>query len=493
MYRHALFNGKFENLSAFFNLSAVPCLRHYDLSIFNKYALKLIFFSSIFFYRDLNESDKKPFIEFAEKLRLNHKMDYPDYKYQPRRKKMKSMSGCSMMDEKHDEDLHQVQPPQTSSTISSTNGKKTGRRSKKNQQQHQHHQEHMENGEMDDNSSEKGLVISECDNMSYGVANYDNRTSFIPNYSAFSSYMPANTLSSSSSGNLSHESTGGTLGSFSSPHNQNNSYNDFYMHAHHRNKYTALDGIHLGGTKVAVDSPHSSTSADEQSNENSIPSNGNFRELSPSLITSHAILKEDYETGNNDKDLLSKYNNNNNNSQDSPSSSLRIFSHQLHHHHHYHYPLLASTTQTPSSSSSSTSSVPTTSPINYAYQGYSASSATAASTVTGVGMVDTDVDPKEFEQYLDSGKYRKFCYLKPDIPSLTELTPMNSVSSLANENYHPLSHHHHPHQAKIDNENLMQLPILEPINVSNQPSTYMNGYQENSAYGGANNWVNYSI
>lgn len=406
-------------------------------------------------------------------------MDYPDYKYQPRRKKMKSMSSCGMIDEKQDADSQHQVPPSS---------KKSGRRSKKQQLQQQ-----MENGEMDDNSSEKGLVIAECDNMSYGVSNYDNRSSLIPNYSAFASYMPP--TMSAASGNLSQENA---VGSFSSPHNQNNNYNDFYMH--HR-KYSTLDGMHLGGSSK-VDSPHSS--ADEHSPETSISSasalrplspapplslaNGNFREsLSPSLISSHAILKEDYTTGNDcasnkDLNVLSKYN------QD---SAYRIYSHQLHHHHHYHYPLLAST-QTPSSSSSS-SSVAATSPINYAYQGYSASS--------GVGIADTDVDPKEMEQYLasDSGRYKKFCYMKPEMPSLTELTPMNSLSS-SNESYH--SHPHH-HQAKIDNnENLMQMPTLEPIIIApNQPTTYVNGYQENlpssaaySAYmnsTGASNWINY--
>ncbi len=65
-----------KSLSNYFN--KISTLIHLN-KIINPFIIEFIIECLIF--RVLREEEKKPFIEEAERLRLIHKRDHPDYKY----------------------------------------------------------------------------------------------------------------------------------------------------------------------------------------------------------------------------------------------------------------------------------------------------------------------------------------------------------------------------------------------------------------------------
>jgi hypothetical protein len=318
-----------------------------------------------------------------------------------------------------------------------------------------------------------------------------NDCSMLTNYnSSYSSFMP----------NMDNANATADTGQY-----QQGGKNGYYYDSEYFNR--KYDHINILSNKT-VTSPCSSTEespltppeAPYNSSAMTSTTAGAVPTLSPSLITQHAISKDEYTqakymsspataTGDcsyRNNESIVPYNKDANQVSKHSQESYRIFSNQLHYHHHYHYSM-----QSPTSSSGSSAG------LNYPpYQ----------SNI--MNQIDTDVDPKEMEQYLDGATYRKCyvpsCNVKSE-GSLTELSPV--VSSTANTNpptnlnetYIPSTINA---STAASNTNAVAPKPVSDTSITNTvesinqtPSiSYNNNYQENlSAYQYMNNWVNYSI
>lgn len=347
------------------------------------------------YFRNLKEADKKPFIEFAEKLRVTHKQEHPDYKYQPRRKKTKAGSAprhsTNTSNRRATADFNSCSTEYSSSTEVSISPV-----SKRDSHSHRN------------NHSKVSLVQ---------VSDYEYH------------HGQQQLLNSNAAMTFSH-----------TDHiYQNGQKNELYLETDPLRKYDYARKIDSpcspassNNSVQSMNDPHPLTPPSTPYGNNSVllrtlsPNKHSMSPLSVNisrdLVYSRSVTDEsmyyhrtDTFNGRETK-YIPKY-----------IDPYSIYSHQIHHHH---YPTTTTTTSTPSPSS--TSYMPPSTMV------------TAFNS-----QLDTDVDPKELDQYLDSpGQLKKIS--QPNEP-LLELQPISSdqsliVGKLDPSDIEPISNSHNYYQ-----------------------------------------------
>lgn len=315
------------------------------------------FFCS-FRYRNLKEADKRPFIEFAEKLRVTHKQEHPDYKYQPRRKKTKSGNTTRSSNTSNHSQNRRHNSKYTSNEYSSGNeilASPSGQSEEQNLIQSKIEQIDMKT--YDYNSLH--MLKSNCLNANYGRVDHsypkgqksdiiNDSVDSLRKYSDYSRRMdsPCSPASSSNSGHSANEIH--PLTPPTTPYNLNNA---LMRQGSPTSKQTLSPSTQYN---LSRDSTFSTSIQDDVT-----------------YYRSDAYMPHSSNTKSSSK-YTPKYN----------VDPYSIYSHQL----HQHYPMISSsTTSTPSPSSTAT---------NYA-------NSNLVNNFSSTN-IDTDIDPKELEQYLDS-------------------------------------------------------------------------------------------
>ncbi|KAH9415473.1 Transcription factor SOX-9 [Dermatophagoides pteronyssinus] len=368
-------------------------------------------------WRNLDEKTKQPFKLEAERLRCQHKKDHPEYKYQPRRRKLSNKAN------NNDDDKQQQQQPSIKRI--NRNSKRNIQQSIRNQNDGNHHQHHDNNCYSDDSNG----LMGRCNDDDHHQQNLDHDP-ISPRSMESTSKESSNYMASNSPPTPPTTPQSANRSGSQHRNNQNNNQQqqqtaftlkkyEFSPYAH---LVSPIDKIEDGSDCIKEHQSVSPTSTSIIGLHNSNGYGDNHHSIGSG--NHHHLVNDHHSPGSNWSRLV----------ESSSSSSSHGPSSFYHPHHHTHHPHVASeaTSLISGNVDSNTSNTLLGSNNNTA-------AAAAAAAATMIGQYGSGVASTATPLYVNN-----MSAYHPGSHGHHQSWPRFVTDS---HHHHPYGHHHHHHYA----------------------------------------------